>query len=298
MLNFSKIKILRDLIKNNQNISLYLSDKECDIEDVIEYSYDLQTGNYINLMGNEEFYNRKKKHGAEIAKIIESLGGTDILEVGIGEAITLSEVASNLQARRFYGFDISFSRLLCAKKYLEKRGITTELFGADLNNIPLADNSLDVVYTHHSIEPNFGNEKQILDELLRITKRYLILIEPIYELATGEVKKHMEKHRYCRGLLDYLKQANVRILDCRPFHEDQLNKLNPSTLIIVEKNNISGHSVKSLVPYFVSPISKRRLFVQKGSLFCPDDGYLYPIINGIPYLLKSKAILASKFLDY
>ena len=41
-----------------------------------------------------------------------------------------------------------------------------------MSEIPLPSNSIDIVMTHHSIEPNNRYEKKIINELLRVTKRF------------------------------------------------------------------------------------------------------------------------------
>ena len=49
-----------------------------------------------------------------------------------------------------------------------------------MEQIGLKSNSVDIIYTNHSLEPNGGREEVILKELLRVTNKYLILFEPIY----------------------------------------------------------------------------------------------------------------------
>ena len=71
------------------------------------------------------------------------------------------------------------------------------LFVGDLFNAPIEDSSFDVVYTSHSLEPNGGFERKALIELHRITRKYLVLFEPIYELGSSKSKVFMEKPRLC-----------------------------------------------------------------------------------------------------
>jgi ubiquinone/menaquinone biosynthesis C-methylase UbiE len=166
-------------------------------KDIIEISYDLQTGSYIDTMFNPDMVRHKKEYTLEIARIILSLcNPASILEAGVGEATTFSGVLENLGIEiNSYGFDLSWSRLAYARKWLRGNGISnTSLCSGDLHNIPFMDNSIDVVYTSHSIESNGGNEEPIIKELFRVTRKYLLLLEPAYELANSEAKVRMESH--------------------------------------------------------------------------------------------------------
>src|SRR5208283_2840477 len=99
------------------------------------------------------------------------------------------------------GFDLSWSRVAFAKCWLQRQGITKAvLCTGNLLHIPFADNSIDIVYTSHSIESNIGKEEPILRELFRVARKFLILLEPGYELANPEAKKRMDSHGYCRNL--------------------------------------------------------------------------------------------------
>ncbi|ODN65364.1 hypothetical protein A9E74_02832 [Methylophaga muralis] len=71
---------------------------------------------------------------------------------------------------------------------------------ADLFEIPLADSSVDIIYTSHSLEPNGGREEAALKELLRVARRAVILFEPIYELGNVEAQLRMDTHKYVKQL--------------------------------------------------------------------------------------------------
>ena len=197
---------------------------------------------------------------------------------------------------QFFGFDISLSRLLYAKKYLSKlQKKNLILFCSELSNIPLEDNSIDLTYTFHAIEPNHGREEAILNELLRVTRNYLVLIEPSYELGSVATKKHIEEYGYCRGIPRIIKRLGYSILNHELFEFS--DPTNENAIIIVQKSK-----KKTLKPMrqnsFVSPMSHKPLLRYKDCWYCKDDGYAYPIINNIPCLLKENAILVSKLSKF
>jgi uncharacterized protein YbaR (Trm112 family) len=193
------------------------------------------------------------------------------------------------------GFDISWSRLKFGQELLNDFNISNvNLFTANLFEIPLLDNSIDIVYTSHSIEPNGGNEENALKELYRITKKYLILLEPSFEFANDEAKARMKKHGYVTELYSTAKRLNYKIIEHRLFDYSS-NPLNPTGLIIIEKKGADSNN-----PNLVCPISLTELIIYSDSLLYSKESFLaYPVIDGIPCLLKENSILATHLLtDY
>ncbi len=90
------------------------------------------------------------------------------------------------------------SRLLFARKYLAQNGYeNVKLFTGDLDRIPLASASVDVVLTIHAVEPNRGREEAVLSELLRVARKHLVMIEPSYEFASAECARADGSARLC-----------------------------------------------------------------------------------------------------
>ena len=294
MLTYKEIKKIRNLYYNDKNISQYLRKKRHESKnsiDTILYSYDLQGGRDYARRNDKLISENNRKVSELISKKISQLGAKSFLEVGTGEGLILGLINSekNRNTTKIFGLDLSLSRLLFAKRYLKEKKRNANLFCANMTNIPLPDNSIDIVCTVMSIEPNHGREKEILSELFRITRRYLMLIEPTYELGSKQTRAHIIKHGYVRGLPIHISKLGHKILTHEYLglsHPD-----NENSLIIARKKNVLPMTD---VIHFVSPISNKMLRKSKNYFYCKEDGYVYPIINGIPCLVRENAILASQ----
>jgi ubiquinone/menaquinone biosynthesis C-methylase UbiE/uncharacterized protein YbaR (Trm112 family) len=261
---------------------------------IIELAYDLQAGvycdAYMHKKSIQEYYINIAK---ELSEIIHNLcpNVTSILEAGIGEGNCIGELLNHFNDDiESAGFDISWSRVAYARAWLgKKKHVNSKLFTGDLLNIPCAENSFDIVYTLHAVEPNKGNEEEIIRELYRVARKYLILMEPSYELANDEAKKRMEALGYIRGLESIAEKNRYNIIEYKlsPYAS---NSLNPTAIMIIEKGGSSIHDFKIACPQF-----KSKLEDIDGALYSIEGMKVYPIINGIPCLRIENSIIASKY---
>lgn len=287
---------LKELYEQGKNISAFMRNEigvDHNTPEIIEISYDLQTGSYIAAMQLEELSKHKEQYSRELADIILSLyEPKSILEAGVGEGTTLSTVLKNMQSEiRAYGFDLSWSRVAYAKLWLNSKGFAnTSLCTGDLSNIPFLDNSVDVVYTSHSIEPNGGNEENILRELYRVARKFLILLEPGYELAGDEARKRMDSHGYCKNLKEISNSLGYAVIEHKLFPYIA-NPLNPTAVTIIRKeNNVELPSSIFACPRFKTPLKEI-----EGMFFSPEALVVYPVVGGIPCLRIKNGIFASKY---
>jgi len=300
MEKFRYIQKVKEVYSNGGNIIDYLkraSNSNVNTVEDIMISYDFQAGTYIKFYyQNKEYY---ENYCSSLAKVINGLCNfNSIIEIGVGEATTLANLLVKLKKRPsyIYGFDISWSRLKFAKNFLKDFSFNSvKLFTADLFDIPLPDNSFDIVYTSHSIEPNGGKEEAALKELYRITKKYLVLLEPSYEFGNQEAKKRIERLGYVKDLYKISKQLGYKIIEHRLF-DYYSNPLNPTALLIIEKNSTNDNNK----PTLLCPISRTKLHKYNKNLIYSKESHLaYPVIDNIPCILKDNAILAFHLLtDY
>jgi len=159
----SLLRGMKQAYENNENCMEYARHAHGfanNLAVATEISYDLQSGSYIEYALAEEGITQEWcSHLAALVAPYLPPNGT-ILEVGAGEATTLAGVLAALPARpsQAAGFDISWSRCAHGRQWLKTMNQQADLVVADLFHIPFADNSVDVVYTSHSLEPNGGRE--------------------------------------------------------------------------------------------------------------------------------------------
>ncbi|MFH1985880.1 MAG: class I SAM-dependent methyltransferase [Pseudomonadota bacterium] len=266
-------------------------------EEIIETSYDIRTGSYDTTLQKPETWSFKRDYGLALASEIEALTiPKSVLEAGVGEGKTMSFLKNSFEVQPDYlhGFDISWSRIAACRKWLDSHGPNNIFLSvARLRHAPYADSSFDIVYTSHAIEPNGGKERSILAELFRITSRYLILLEPGYEMATEASRQRMKKLGYCTGLVRHATDLGMKVVKHAmfPFTE---NPLNPTAITVIEKNE----GAPTVIPRLVCPNYGTPLVDYPDSLYSAAALRAYPKLLGIPCLRREDGIIASSYEKY
>jgi len=299
----------------NFNVMQYfrkMSNSEENSLDSILYSYDLQAGsyrdNYYHGYNQRAHINNrkttlkttafKKLYGKSIADTFNKLGYSSILEVGVGEATTLCDITKNLDNKEVVinGIDISFSRIGYGNIFLEEQRVNNVVLGvANMFELPFKENSFDIVYTSHCIEPNTNRAKDAVAELYRVAKHYVVLIEPSYILGNNETKKHIKDHAYCNNIIETIYSMNLDVIEHRLFDIGTYD--NQSSIIIIENKTNKKSETTLPVTGWCCPVCTTQLTQHNGHYFCQECFLIYPVIKNIPCLLRENGILGSKYLN-
>jgi len=299
----SLIRGMRETYLRGGNVMAFArdhcGDKSGNLVPATLIAYDLQAGSYTD--GARANAKEKKLWCEQVADLVEKVlpsGGT-ILEVGVGEATTLAGVLDALSSKisAAFGFDLSWSRIDEGRRWLSEQGQTANLFVADLFNIPLADGSVDVVYTSHSLEPNSGREMEAIRECLRVAKVALVIIEPIYEFASDEAKCRMLHHGYVSGLRNAAEQLGAEVAEYRLL-ERIANPLNPSGVLILQKKEFFAKTdfgeKTSSANVWQCPLTGGQLEPLGDLFFNSELGIFYPVVRGVPLLRPEHAVVGSR----
>lgn len=291
---------LKQAYARGENITSLLRSQSGDSvnsETIIETAYDLQAGTYVASQQQPDRREVKRLYTDEIVKILKRLGQpASILEAGVGEATTLSYVLQGLDqpAIPAAGIDLCWSRLRWARKWLLEQQLPhVNLAMATLSHLPFADSAFDVVYTSHSIEPNGGKEAEILAELYRVAGRYLVLLEPAYELAEPRIRARMEQHGYCRDLPGHAQRQGMKVVE-HAFLPMIARPDNPTAVIVIEKDpNYVPAAFQWCCPVSHDPLQRVDHFWYSNTSFLA-----YPELDGVPCLRHDKGVVASQLLDH
>lgn len=170
-----------------------------------------------------------------LSLINREIGTTDtyVFECGCGNILNIQELKKSHGDKKFVGIDIAHNRLRLGLEQLKLDNSTdVSVLNADAFHLPFKDKRFDIAFTVHCLEQIGKEAKGVLKELERVTKRKLILIEPIYEYGNTVQKLYLLKKDYLRGLLKTLKSLQYKYQMAKL--DTHSNPFNPSGLIIIK----------------------------------------------------------------
>ena len=294
------LKRIEAIYEKRENIIHYLKEQNNQNENTLEdiqISYDFQAGDYVKKYENDPSY--YKAIAARLAEIIRNLQcrKKSIFECGVGEATILCPLLNDLNMKFVFsgGADISWSRIKSAQMFVDShcKVAVPQLMVGDMFRLPLLDNSIDIVYTRQALEPNGGHEEALLKELYRVTNEYLVLIEPAYEMATDEGKKYMDFHGYIKGLYNAAKKLGYNIQMYEPY-DVIVQPLMPMYIMVIKKG--AGNEI--MRNPLGCPVTRTPIRKIDEAYFSGDSLLGYPVMNGVPCLVESSAIVATKLELY
>ena len=276
-------KLLNQKFKENKNLQIFLKKKKFSDKQSIKMSYNVQSGTYIKFFKSLSKNKINKIYQPIIDTIKNDFKSTKtILDFGCGELTTSLFIFNKIKKNiiNYFANDISLNRLILGQNYAKNRLNKKEfkklkIFCNSDANLPFKDNSIDLIITIHSLEPNNKDKELFINELFRISKKGLILMEPHYEISNDKQKKRMLKFNYIRGIKKLFDKKDCELKIIKKDHH--INKQNVSSLFVIKKKKIrKNNSTKYIEPKTYSYLNNINSF-----LYSPKSLRFYPVYNDI-----------------
>ena len=129
----------------------------------------------------------------------------------------------------------------------------------DASNLPYQDNSFDICYTHYCIEQVPILAKKIIDEMIRVSSKYVVIIEPSYEYSNKITKNRILEKGFPILKKKHFENINSKIIyrDGLPFTRYALY----GEITLLEKiTKIEGK------PNLCHPINKDKLEINQNNI--------------------------------
>ena len=227
----------------------------------------------------------------ECNQLLDKLTFQSILEVGVGELTTIDSILKHkMSLKQIFGVDLSVNRLLHGLEEFEKRHeLNINLSKSNAISLPFEDSSFDLVYSRHTLEQMPRIFNIALSEMIRVSRKNIVLFEPSFEKGSLSQKLKMIKNDYFRGLDQFLSLRQDITIKESFLMKNSANPLNHTACYIIEKKDYFEPNEELIK--FVCPISKKPLLDYEDFFYCRDSKRAYPKIKGIPILDQDYSFL-------
>ena len=174
-----------------------------------------------------------------------------LIEIGAGELTTLYPIIKKINNLKFISaLDLSPNRLKHGKAFLKKRNIQIDhLIACDASNIPYEDNSFDISFTNYCIEQVPHLAKKIIDEMIRISSKYILIVEPSYQFSNKITRRNILNKGFPKLNDGHFKNSKAKVIyrDGLPFTKYS----NYAEITVLEKINMcDGKPILRYYPSF------------------------------------------------
>ena len=294
-------------------ISFFLKNQR--VEEKVLVKYDRMAGEYVSVYNKLQSENKKilavydhviqfvsgkefidKRIQFIIDNIMRPLGlkNLSLLDVGAGELTTLTQIAKGLkELKSISALELSWSRIAVGRQFAQSQGLKPEqLVVGTATHLPFADNSFDIVFTSHCLEQANLDKWQILCELYRVARLYVVMLEPSWELGDKYQKRRIDAKGYLRGLDVAISKMGYNLIrhELLPYSNNPDNR----TAVYVIKKDSNTNKTTGL-QVLACPCCKTATIKHSDFEFCMPCGRVYPIVSGIPCMHPANGVLASKY---
>ena len=209
-----------------------------------------------------------------------------VLEVGSGELTFMHSIYGRFgPSLDLYALDITLNRLLHGLRFAQSQQMPVTAVQADGTAIPFPDNSFDLVVSHHALEQMPTIFKDAITEMIRVSRKHVVLFEPFYQRASLLEKVRMRTVDFVRGIYPFVRTLPGVHLHPPFICRNHGKPYNHTGVFILEKTE-EGVSNK---PEVICPVSRGKLQALPGGHYSAESSLFYPTVCGVPVLYKKYA---------
>ena len=172
---------------------------------------------------------RKRIHLLLLLRVLDAIAPRSVLEVGCGNGLNLLLLSSHFPQIAFTGLELTEAGTRAAQSLLHRGEIpvtASRFFVGEIKDgsaparvrlqrgtaaqLPYGDGAFDVVYTVLALEQMESIRHEVLNELRRVSRRYVVMIEPFQELnADGLRRQFIASNQYFDARIDALHRSGL-----------------------------------------------------------------------------------------